>query len=78
MQSPKSNPETTADRYRNSGDPTVWRSPRLRMTHRFLAQAVKLVDQNGDQYLVEFEDGSSGWHAGPLIPIAAVDREALK
>ena len=41
-----------------------------RPTHAFTAQKVRLIEQDGnDHFLVEFPDGSMGWHPGPLVPL---------
>lgn len=46
-------------------------------THCFVAQRVRVLGRLDDRYLVQFPDGSVGWHDGPLVPIEAVEREAL-
>jgi hypothetical protein len=66
---------TQADR---NSPTSLWQSPRQKATHRFLAQHVRILDRNGDRFLVEFADGSCGWHEGPLIPVEVVEREALR
>ena len=37
-------------------------------THYFLAQKIKLLDQKDGKFLVEYPDGSQGWHEGPIVP----------
>jgi hypothetical protein len=42
-------------------------------THYFVAQKIELRGARGGEYLTRFEDGSEGWHEGPLVPIEVVD-----
>lgn len=42
-------------------------------THYFLAQKVKLLDQDGDKFYVEYPDGSKGWSEGQLVPMNLVE-----
>lgn len=51
--------------------------PAFRPTHRLLAQHIRLLAMFEDRLLVEFSDGSMGWIEEPVIPIEAVEREAV-
>ena len=53
-------------------NPAPWRP-----THRLLAQHVRLLARFEDRFLIEFPDGSMGWVEEPLLPVEAVEREAL-
>jgi hypothetical protein len=59
---------------------TIARVPRAepisdhRPTHAFVAQRVRLIEQDGDDhFLVEFSDGSMGWHTGRLVPLSVIE-----
>jgi hypothetical protein len=41
-----------------------------------VAKQARLIEQRDGRFLVEFKDGSRGWHDGPLLPIEVM-REAL-